>query len=271
MDKELQRENEIVKNLNIIDDIFFHKMAEDKEFCEEILQTILEDDSLVVVDNEPQKYLRNVGAKSVILDVLCMDAQGRQMNVEVQKADDTDHQRRVRYNASNIDTYYTEKGCSYGEIPDVYVIFISRFDLFRENRTIYHIERRIKETGTVVDNGFYEIYVNTKVDDGSKIAELMQYMKKTEGENENFPKTSKRAKYFKEQQEGGKNMCDAFEQYKKEIMEKAAREAAKEAAKEAAVEFFKNGVDFEIVKKSMKGLSEEELREIYQEVNLMHA
>jgi hypothetical protein len=45
-----------------------------------------------------------------------------------------------------------------------------------------------------VDNGIHEIYVNTAINDGSDIAELMQYFKKSVGEHENFMKLCKRVK-----------------------------------------------------------------------------
>ncbi len=56
-------------------------------------------------------------------------------------------------------------------------------NIFCEKRTIYHIDRVIKETGTIVENGTHEIYVNIAVDDKSDIAELMQYFKKSVGQN----------------------------------------------------------------------------------------
>lgn len=68
------------------------------------------------------------------------------------------------------------------------IIFISKFDTFHENRTIYHVDRVINETGTVVENGTHEIYVNTAIDDKSDIAELMQYFKKSVGRIPNFRK-----------------------------------------------------------------------------------
>lgn len=40
--------------LNPIDDLMFRKMAEDSDFCEEILQVLLEDPNLVVLENTPQ-------------------------------------------------------------------------------------------------------------------------------------------------------------------------------------------------------------------------
>lgn len=259
---ELDKQKELVKKLNIIDDTFFHKLVEDVGVCEEMLRTILEDDSIEVISSEPQKYLRNTQARSVILDVLCKDASGRRMNIEVQKADNGDHQRRVRYNGSNIDTYMTEKGIGFDKIPDVYIIFISKFDIFAEGRTVYHIDRVIRETGTVVTNGFYEIYLNTEYDDGSETASLLQYMKKTQGENKSFPRLSRRVRYFKEEQKGVSAMCELIEQYAQE----RAREAAKEAARETARELFYNGASYEIVRKSLKSLTKEELDRIYEEI-----
>ena len=45
---------EYARGLNPIDDLMFSKMAESKEFCEEILRIILEDDKLIVTENIPQ-------------------------------------------------------------------------------------------------------------------------------------------------------------------------------------------------------------------------
>ncbi len=60
-----------------------------------------------------------------------------------------------------MDTYIADKGIKFGQIPDSYVIFISKKDFFGQGKAIYHIDRVLRETGDVEDNGFYEIYVNT--------------------------------------------------------------------------------------------------------------
>jgi hypothetical protein len=44
---------EEAKKLNPIDDIMFRKMAEDKEFCQEILRIILQDSRLIVIESIP--------------------------------------------------------------------------------------------------------------------------------------------------------------------------------------------------------------------------
>ena len=107
---------ELIRSLNIMDDIFFQKIVEDKEVCEEILQVILQKPRLKVVEAQTQKFLRNIGTHSVILDLICQDEDGSHINVEVQKSDDDDHVKRVRFNISNIDTAFTERGIDCREL-----------------------------------------------------------------------------------------------------------------------------------------------------------
>ena len=44
----------IVDKLRPIDDIFFQKLIENNSFCEELLQTILQDSKLQIIECEPQ-------------------------------------------------------------------------------------------------------------------------------------------------------------------------------------------------------------------------
>lgn len=90
------------------------------------------------------------------------------------------------------------------------------FDLFGEKKTIYHVKRVLNETGTNVENGFYEIYTNTEVDDGSDIAELMQFFKNSTGYHEKFPHLSNRVNLFKETEEGVRLMSEVIEKIKAE-------------------------------------------------------
>ena len=221
----------LIQSLNVIDDTFFHKIAEDHEVCEEILRIILEMPHLKVVQCQVQRFLRNNGAHSVVLDALCELEDGSAANIEVQKADDDNHQKRMRFNQSNIDTLFTEKGIKYKALPDVYMVFISKFDLFGKGRTIYHIDRVIRETGDIAENGVHEIYVNTDVDDQTTIAELMQYFKESKGIHEKFIKLCNRVAYYKYEREGVKIMATLFEQYVEEERIEARIEARMEEQK----------------------------------------
>ena len=115
----------------------------------------------------------------------------------------------------------------------------------------------------MVDNGFHEIYVNAEIDDGSETAQLMQYIRHTEGRNEAFKNLSDRVQNLKER--GDVTMCDLVEEYAKQYAAEVV-EKALEAEKQSIAELFKNGASLELVLKSMKTLDKETIQEIYREV-----
>ena len=65
--KDLTSVQEVVKELNIIDDTLFQKMAEDTEFCEEMISTIL-GEKVTVREVTPQNSVKNLQGRSVVLD-----------------------------------------------------------------------------------------------------------------------------------------------------------------------------------------------------------
>ena len=67
----------------------------------------------------------------------------------------------------------SQPGSEFKDIPDVRMVYISEFDVVGEGLTIYHVNKVIAETGQIIDDGTKQIYVNTAVDDGTDIAELM--------------------------------------------------------------------------------------------------
>lgn len=202
---------EEAKKLNPIDDLMFRKMAEDKDFCQEILRVILEDDKLIVLESIPQWMGANLQGRSVILDAKCVKGDGTQIDIEVQKADDDDHQRRVRYNGAVLTTNIANPGIRFKNVPNVCMVFISRFDIFRGNFPLYHVDRRVRETGTVVNNRFEEVYVNTEIKNNSDVSELMEVFVKDDIYNSKFPKTSDGKRRYKETEGGLNAMCEIME------------------------------------------------------------
>ena len=196
----LEEKREKVAGFNVMDDVFFQKMMEDKEVCEELLRIILEDSGVQVIECIPQASLKNLIGKSVILDVLCRARDGSYYNVEVQKSDDDDHQKRVRYNTALVSMYTMQAGKDYKELPEVKAVFISKFDIFHGNHAMYHVDRVVRETGQKVENGQSEIYVNAKVKDRTSVSELMEYFTDSNGRKEICPKLSERVMLFQTEQ-----------------------------------------------------------------------
>lgn len=214
---------EVAKRMNPLDDLFFTKMAEDASVCEEVISTIL-NVKVKVLSVIPQGTIASLQGRSVRLDAL-VDAlamrvvaelleaspigeKGAKINIEVQKDNKDDYQRRVRFNASAITMNFTPPGTKkFRDIPDVVEIFISAFDVFKEGKVRYQIYRVIKGSGTVVYNGMTEVYVNTAVKDHStpeldNISGLMELFATDGYDYEKFPNFSRRKHQFKETEEG---------------------------------------------------------------------
>ena len=116
----------------------------------------------------------------------------------------------------------------------------------------YHDEKVLKETGTVVDDGLHEIFVNTTIDDGLTIADLMNCFTKKEVNNPKFPKFSKRVKELKTTEGGANAMCA--------VMEKYMAESKAEGKLEQLIELVKDGL-LEVADAAHKAnISEEEFR-----------
>ncbi len=67
------------------------------------------------------------------------------------------------------------------------LVYISKFDMYKSGKALYHVDRIIRENGTMVDNGFSELYVNAEVQDDLRL--------------------------FKTTEEGVNEMCEVIEKY----------------------------------------------------------
>ena len=114
-----------IQKMRPLDDAFFEVLARNKGVCEEILRTILEDDNLVVNDVITQESERNLFGRSLRLDALCTLSNGTKCNIEVQRANNDDHLRRVRFNASNITIKYSASGEKFEDVIELYIVYIS--------------------------------------------------------------------------------------------------------------------------------------------------
>lgn len=175
-----------VRDFRPIDDVFFEVLAQNPLVCQEMLRIILEDEKLVVTSVITQSDERNLYGRSVRLDALCLLGNGTKCNIEVQRSDSDNHLKRARFNAASITVKDSEPGTDFAEVLELYIVYISEFDFLKGNKTIYHAEKVLRETGEVIDDGLHEIFVNTVIDDGTDIAQLMSCFTKKKLRTPNF-------------------------------------------------------------------------------------
>ena len=162
----------------------------------------------------------------------------------MQRSNNDNHLKRVRYNAASIAVVDSKRGDKFRELEDLYVVYISEFDVFHSGYTKYHVDSVVRETGRKVKGGLERIFVNTEIKDGTELSELMTCFLEKEVDNPNFPEFSKRMKFLKHEKGGLDAVCDVMERYE----EIAAEKAAKEASEKANIKAIKNMIQFSISK-----------------------
>lgn len=210
---KLQEKIEKVRDFRPIDDVFFEVLVRKPEVCQEILRVILEDDTLIVKQVITQCSERNLYGRSVRIDALCTLGNGAKCNIEVQRSNKDDHIRRGRFNASSITVRESNAGDNFKDVIELYIIYISEFDFLKGGKTIYHVDKVLRENGEVINDGLHEIFVNTVIDDGTDIAELMACFMKKEVKNPRFPAMSEEVSRLKETEGGTQAVCEVMEHY----------------------------------------------------------
>ena len=155
--EDLQR----LRNFRLIDDDFLTKCFEhDKAAIQLVLRIVLEAPDLEVLDVRTQVFVENLLNRSVRLDILATDSQGRKINVEIQRADRGAGRRRARYNSSMMDANLLEKGEDFDQLPETYVVFITERDVIGQGKPLYQVERCILGSGEIFGDGSHILYVN---------------------------------------------------------------------------------------------------------------
>ena len=244
-EQDLQR----LRGLRLIDDDFMAAVFEDPACAEFLLQIILKREDLKVREVHGQYSIKNLQGRSVRLDILAVDEQNRAYNIEVQRSDRGASEKRARYNSSLLDANLTHSGSSYDALNEAYVIFITENDVLKAGLPIYHIHRRVEETGAVFNDQSHIIYVNSQIKDESALGKLMHDFFCTDAKDMFYPVLANRVQYFKQDAKGVATMCRA--------MEEMRNETVRERNIECALEMLADGMPYEKVAKYSKLTLEE--------------
>ena len=265
IDRKHQEDLQRLKNFRLIDDDFFNKCFEENIDCIQlILQIVLNMPDLKVLDVRTQVFVENLLNRSVRLDILATDSNGRKFNVEIQRSDKGAERKRARYNSSMMDISLLEKGTDFSALPETFVIFITERDYMGEGLPVYPVERCVLNTKKLFHDGAHILYVNGAYRDDSPIGWLMHDFSCTDPADMHYDILANRVRFFKEEKEGIAVMCKAMEKMRSESLE----EGRKQNMMESALRMLKAGKYTleEIV--SISDLSLEEVQKLKAENSL---
>ena len=214
-ERALRRERirKIVDGLRIIDDDLMTNFFDGSNECMElVLRIVMDMPELTVMEVRTQKELNNLHGRSVHMDVLATDAEGRIINVEIQRTDKGAGSCRARYHSSILDASLLDKGEDFSKLPETYVIFITEHDVLGRGEAVYKIERCILNTGELFDDGAHILYVNGAYRGDTPMGRLMHDFFCTRPEDMHYTVLAGRAEQFKNGTEGSDTMCRVMEE-----------------------------------------------------------
>ena len=194
--------SEDIKELILMNDLFMSACLKNPKCVELVLRIILNRKDLHVKEVKTQYNIESMG-RSLRLDVLAEDDEGRLYNIEIQRTRKGADVKRGRYHAAHLDCISLRKGESFDKLCENYVIFITEYDVLGGNLPLYTIDRVIKENGRDFNDGSHIIYVNASHRDlGTALGRLMHDFFEPDPNKMYYEELADEAKYLKNLDEG---------------------------------------------------------------------
>ena len=246
-----ERYKGIIKNFTLMSDIFMRNVFKQRECLEYVLQVIMEKQDLKVIEQIIQKDYKNLQGRSAIMDCVARDSEGKQFDVEIQQDNEGASPKRARYHSGLMDMNTLNPGQDFDELPESYVIFITRDDILGYDFPIYHIDRHIKEADDSFQDEAHIIYVNSRKQEDTELGRLMHDLHCKNADEMHSPVLAKRVHELKDTQKGVELMCNEMEKIYSEGMESGEKRGELKAKKETVLSLAEMGLPVEKIAKAV--------------------
>ena len=246
-----ERYKGIIKNFTLMSDIFMRNVFKHRECLEYVLQVIMEKQDLKVIEQIIQKDYKNLQGRSAIMDCVARDSEGKQFDVEIQQDNEGASPKRARYHSGLMDMNTLNPGQDFDELPESYVIFITRDDILGYDFPIYHIDRHIKEADDSFQDEAHIIYVNSRKQEDTELGRLMHDLHCKNADEMHSPVLAKRVHELKDTQKGVELMCHEMEKIYSEGMESGEKRGELKAKKETVLSLAEMGLPVEKIAKAV--------------------
>ena len=206
-----------LEQMRLMDDTFMSKCLENAPECIElILQVILGKKDLKVVKSQTEYPIKSLQGRGVRFDVFARDSEGREYDIEIQRADKGAEPKRARYNSALMDANALKSGEDFGKLRDTYVIIIAENDVMGDGQELYIYDRTELKSGKRLGDGTHTIYVNGATRSTSEIGKLIHDLLCRNAAEMYFDVLRTRVSQFKNSEEGRQAKCKAMEKIKAE-------------------------------------------------------
>ncbi len=215
-EEQHQKDLERLEQMRPMDDDLMREIFRNNiPLAEFVLRIMTGMDDLIITSEETQYDLEHLlGARSICLDVLATDSEGRKFNLEIQRSDRGASPKRARYHSSAIDVEFLKAKQDFSKLPITYVIFITETDVRGANRPIYLFDRQDTVTGEPFGDDEHIIFVNgayNNPDDNSDLAKLIHDFGCRNDEDMYFDLMAESTHFYKKTEKGVSHMCKLME------------------------------------------------------------
>ena len=243
----------ILAGLTIMSDIFMRNVLKKRECTEYILRIIMDKEDLEVKEQVLQKDYKNLQGRSAVLDCVARDTESKRYDVELQQEEEGASTRRARYHSGLLDMNMLEAGQNFNELPESYVIFITRDDVLGYGLPIYHINKKIEEVREDFQDGAHIIYVNAKIKDKETALGRLMHDLQCRTADEMFSEIlAERVRELKETPKGVEDMCREMDEIYNEGIEIGQKRGEQKAKKEAAMTLASMGMPVDKISQAVK-------------------
>ena len=252
LESRYERYKSVIKNLTLMSDIFMRNVFKERECLEYVLQVIMGKQDLRVIDQIIQKDYKNMQGRSAVMDCVARDSEGKKFDVEIQQDNEGASPKRARYHSGLMDMNTLNPGQDFEELPESYVIFITRDDVLGYGLPIYHISKKIEEVNESFQDEAHIIYVKSGKQDDTELGRLMHDLHCKNADEMHSPVLAKRVHELKETQRGVELMCHEMEKIYSEGMESGEKRGELKKAKETALTMAEEGMDAKMIARLIK-------------------
>ena len=132
-----------------------------------------------------------------------------------------------------IDTKALRKSYGYDRLPESYVIFITRKDIFRKGQAIYEIDRYIKGSWEPYGDDTHIIHVcAVNADEDTALGHLVHDLLCTDPEDMHYNELREKVSYYKNEEGGIIEMTTEFNKMLKESDQRGEKRGRREGRRE---------------------------------------
>ena len=223
------------EDLTLQDDFMFCKVMQNPDLCKRLIEMILSDTIGKITYISVQHNIKNYEqAKSVRFDILVQTENGKFYDIEMQVSNERNIPKRMRFYQAAIDISFLDKGNSYNNLNDCFIIFICTFDAIGKNRPIYTFEKICLEDKNIsLQDGTKKIIINAEAfrdTEDKELKEFLEYLKTGKAKSEFTRRIEEMIQAIK-QNEQARQEYRLMSTFEMEAMDRGAYKTKKETAK----------------------------------------